>query len=217
MQIQSTTLVFNDIKIPARWAPRIRGFIASKYPHYIELHHHNGKKFIYHYPLVQYKIIDKTPIMVGIGEAVEIIIKIFTELDKLNLSVTNLDLNEKSITLENVRWEESDIMREYRLVTPWMALNQKNFQRYMNNSADKKKELLEKIFVGNILSISKTLGYTIRERLRAEVDLFPVEVKFKQKAMLAFKGRILVNFHVPDLWGLGKSVSRGFGTVVGKS
>jgi hypothetical protein len=32
--------------------------------------------------------------------------------------------------------------------------------------------------------------------------------------MLGFLGTFSVNFEIPDYWGIGKSVSRGFGTVV---
>ena len=32
--------------------------------------------------------------------------------------------------------------------------------------------------------------------------------------MLGFLGTFFVNFSIPDYWGLGKSVSRGFGTIV---
>lgn len=31
--------------------------------------------------------------------------------------------------------------------------------------------------------------------------------------MLGFLGRFSVNFDIPDYWGIGKSVRRGFGTV----
>ena len=31
--------------------------------------------------------------------------------------------------------------------------------------------------------------------------------------MLGFLGAFSVNFEIPDYWGIGKSVSRGFGTV----
>ena len=31
--------------------------------------------------------------------------------------------------------------------------------------------------------------------------------------MLVFFGKFSVNFEIPDYWGIGKSVSRGFGTV----
>jgi hypothetical protein len=31
--------------------------------------------------------------------------------------------------------------------------------------------------------------------------------------MLGFLGTFSMNFEIPDYWGIGKSVSRGFGTV----
>ncbi len=32
--------------------------------------------------------------------------------------------------------------------------------------------------------------------------------------MLGFLGTFSVNFEIPNYWGIGKSVSRGFGTVI---
>ena len=37
--------------------------------------------------------------------------------------------------------------------------------------------------------------------------------QFKGQTMLAFKGEFVINADIPDGLGLGKSVSRGFGTV----
>jgi hypothetical protein len=31
--------------------------------------------------------------------------------------------------------------------------------------------------------------------------------------MIGFLGNFSVNFEIPDYWGIGKSVSRGFGTI----
>jgi len=33
--------------------------------------------------------------------------------------------------------------------------------------------------------------------------------------MIGFLGTFSVNFEIPDYWGIGKSVSRGFGAVIG--
>lgn len=38
--------------------------------------------------------------------------------------------------------------------------------------------------------------------------------KLKGTSMLGFLDAFPVNFEIPDYWGIGKSVSRGFGTVV---
>lgn len=54
-------------------ANQIRGFFASKFNEYDQLHNHNTDKFCYRYPLVQYKVLDKMPLVVGINEGAEII------------------------------------------------------------------------------------------------------------------------------------------------
>ncbi|MBC7362911.1 MAG: CRISPR-associated endonuclease Cas6, partial [Candidatus Aminicenantes bacterium] len=67
---------------------------------------------------------------------------------------------------------------------------------------------------GNILSMSKSLGYTVTEPIRAEIKNFKeVSAKLKDVPMIGFLGTFSVNFEIPDYWGIGKSVSRGFGTV----
>ncbi len=40
-----------------------------------------------------------------------------------------------------------------------------------------------------------------------------VSTSLKGTPMLGFLGTFSVNFAIPDYWGIGKSVSRGFGTV----
>ena len=74
--------------------------------------------------------------------------------------------------------------------------------------------MLERILVGNIISMSKGLGYTVPGQIEANIfDLRKIHTKLKGTHMLAFLGTFSVNFEIPDYWGIGKSVSRGFGTV----
>jgi hypothetical protein len=43
------------------------------------------------------------------------------------------------------------------LLTPWLALNEKNYEQYMKfGTWSERKELLENILIGNILSVSKS-------------------------------------------------------------
>ena len=74
--------------------------------------------------------------------------------------------------------------------------------------------MLERILVGNIISMSKGLGYTVPRKIEANIfDLRETHTKLKGTPILGFKGTFSVNFEIPDYWGIGKSVSRGFGTV----
>jgi hypothetical protein len=104
----------------------------------------------------------------------------------------------------------------YSFITPWLALNEKNYEQYQKlGTWAKKKELLEKILIGNIISMSKSLGYTVPEPIKADIKhLKEVQTRLKGTPMLGFLGTFSVNFEIPDYWGIGKSVSRGFGTVI---
>jgi hypothetical protein len=94
-----------------------------------------------------------------------------------------------------------------------MGLNQKNHRLYLEEDAKGRKILLQKNIVNNIISLSKSLGYTVRNNLQAVFNEESLEVNFKDKKILCFRGVFAVNFQIPDYIGIGKSVSRGFGTV----
>jgi len=122
---------------------------------------------------------------------------------------------EKTITIKEEDIDIQGISLSYSFLTPWLALNEKNYEKYqgLENWAEKKR-FLAKILVGNIISMSKGLGYTVPEPIKADISkIREVRTSLKGTPMLGFLGTFSVNFSIPDYFGLGKSVSRGFGTV----
>lgn len=67
--------------------------------------------------------------------------------------------------------------------------------------------------IGNIISMSKGLGYTVSKKLICWINIEGKRVKLKGITHVGFVGKFKVNFKIPDYLGLGKSVSRGFGTI----
>jgi len=103
----------------------------------------------------------------------------------------------------------------YSFLTPWLALNEKNYAKYLKLKIWKeKKEFLAKILIGNIISMSKSLDYTVAAPIKADMqNIREVKTSLKGLPMIGFLGNFSVNFEIPDYFGLGKSVSRGFGTI----
>jgi len=194
----------------------LRGALANLYPQERLLHQHREDgKLDYRYPLIQYKIINNEYLLIGIQEGAELL--------------TNLDLVSRTLSLEKEKYtiltEEMefyhisikviDPLQRYHFITPWLALNEKNYEKYQKlGTRDKRKRMLEKILVGNIISMSKGLGYTVFGPIEANIiELKEVRTSLKGTPMLGFLGTFSVNFEIPDYWGIGKSVSRGFGTI----
>jgi hypothetical protein len=105
----------------------------------------------------------------------------------------------------------------YEFYSPWIGLNQKNYSRYVSANQRGKSEILRKAIIGNILALSKGVGHWLEKDQVIEADLrireYPVTLK--GRTMKGFKGRFQTNFIIPDHFGIGKSVSRGFGAVRG--
>jgi len=215
MSIKVFKISFPDIEIERRNTARIRAYIAGRHQNFSELHNHKPDgSSIYRYPVIQYKIIDGKAFIIGYNEGGDILESFMLEEEKLIINGHTLELNEKHITkkIEQFGACENE-MSEYKFKNPWFALNTENYQKYMNFNAIEKIKLLEKILIGNIISIAKSFGYTVKSQLECRLMVNPIEIKIKDKIMLGFNGNFQINFKLPNLIGVGKMVSRGFGAV----
>ena len=151
-------------------------------------------------------------------KAVAVFSKIFMKLDNIRIEDTVIPVYEKDLKIEEVEFGYSDEIFMYEFVSPWIGLNQDNFRRYGDaDSSDQaeKNQLLKKVIIGNILSMSKYLDYRLSEdqKIKTEHKLKEKKVNLKGKIMTGFSGIFKTNFLIPDYLGIGKSVSRGFGAV----
>jgi hypothetical protein len=197
-------------------AAQLRGFFGTAYADEVLLHHHQADgSLLYDYPRVQFKVLDRVGHLIGIDEGGGIVERLWREVDATRIGQDELPILESSLLKRRERFGESKQALTYRFCSPWLGLNQENYQRYaMCKSSDERREVLERVLVGNCLSLSKSFGHQVAVRLEAQAEqLRPVPVRLKGVPMLGFRGSFRINFHLPSLIGIGKSVSRGFGTV----
>ena len=214
MKLKTFTLTLESDKPIYEDPSKLRGFFATKFTEYILLHHHtNADRFLYKYPLVQYKTINKKPTILGINQGAEVLKEIYDKCDKIRLGDNIYNIYERSITVKNEEFGISEKFHAYNFITPWFALNQKNYQKFYSLDREGQQNLLRKTLVGNILSISKTLNYQVSSEIKADVRVRPKKSELKGVKIMAFSGDFIVNFTLPDYIGIGKSVSRGFGAI----
>ncbi|MCT4605531.1 MAG: CRISPR-associated endonuclease Cas6 [Marinisporobacter sp.] len=215
MELKIFELKLENNELERRDIPKVRGYLANKFPQYIELHNHiDGDKFRYGYPLIQYKTIGKTPYIIGINEGADVLMKIEDDIEDIDIRKSVVKVYEKGYTFKKSLLKEREDMVQYRFITPWMALNQMNHRKYLElDQWEDKVKLLESILKGNLLSLCKNFDYRIQKHIEILLKVRPIKVNFKNNTMVAFKGKFKVNIDIPDYLGIGKSVSRGFGTI----
>lgn len=216
--LQITRIKFPDIQLQTRDAHMLRGYFGNLFKEHSPLlhNHYDSGQLRYRYPLIQYKVINKIPMLVGIEEGAELLPQLFLKIKELDIDGKTYPVNAKNIETGKEEVGFTDELKEYQFKTLWMALNQNNHQKYSQlKSKEEKKKLLNRLIIGNILGFYSNIKLQLapEERLFAKVHVEEKSTQFKGNAMLAFKGNFVVNALLPDLIGLGKSVSRGFGTV----
>ena len=220
-KIKQTILKYDlDDDLPLYYGHLLRGFFANRFKDVLFHNHKDNNKYRYAYPLIQYKIVDGNPLIVGINQGAELIVKNFFNVNELILGDKKYSNLNGNITVEDKEIKVVNNHLKYELYSPWLGLNQRNYQKYINkiknSGVEKKNKFFKRILIGNILTFAKGIDWHVDKRIEIKSDLKEVDVNFKNEDMLAFVGEVYSNVLLPEYIGLGKSVARGFGTIVTK-
>lgn len=216
MKVQIISVIFLDLILKPYELPTLRGYFSKQFPEYSEFHNHlPDGKFSYKFPQVQYRIINKHPALIGFSKGIEILKKIFFELDEMIIDNYRYTLNEKEICLKEYDFGVADDFINYKFISPWMALKEENYEKYKSLNKFEQQIFLKHLLRENLKTLSKGFKYWIEdiEKIKTEGYFKPKQVNFKNQKMLCFTGEFMTNFHIPDFMGLGKQSARGFGVV----
>lgn len=180
-------------------------------------HNHLGdQQYIYRYPTIQYKIIDRHPAIQCIDYAVDEIHHFFENKDwTLSINGNTFPVLINRLNMFQFTMQVWDHMFQYR-IRNWIALNEKNYQIFKNlTSLVERTAMLEKLLTGNILSMGKGIEWTIDKEIKVQISEMeaPRLVRIKDQQIMAFNLTFNTNVGLPDYIGLGKSVSIGYGMV----
>lgn len=216
-RLNQTIIRFPDIQLKTRDGHKLRGFFGNLFREHSPLLHNHFEDGThrYAYPLVQYKVIDKVPMLTGFQEGSELLIDLFLKIKELVIDDTLYPVYSKNIENKTVVFDDFDTLKTYNLKTLWLGLNQKNHKIYRQmDSPDEKRKFLDRILRNNILSFYKGVNYWTEEKIMVTANLKSKTTHLKGIEMMGFTGTFVTNAILPDFAGLGKSVSRGFGTVL---
>ncbi len=217
MTIPIAHITFPELSLHPSAGHKLRGYFGTLFrEHSPLLHNHlEDGSLRYRYPLVQYKVIDKIPCLIGLGEGAELLASLFTKVRELKLDDEVIPIHTKNIVSRQWQPEVGQDLHTYAFKTLWMGLNQKNYREYMKADEPGRQQHLKRILIGNVLSFLKGLDIYLEsaQRLLVQLTVSPSKTRFKDQRMFAFSGRFTANILLPDYIGLGKSVSRGYGVI----
>jgi hypothetical protein len=180
-------------------------------------HNHIGEdKFHYKYPVIQYKNQGRKAAIVCIKDGVDEIHHFFTK----NSGEICIGEEKRPLRVESVKINQFEVQVTdsffYYSISNWLPLNEINFKKY--NALDglaEKSGFLERMLIGNILSMAKGLDWTVEKPIEVKIQNIQSQsrVNFKGNKLLAMDADIKTNVFLPYDIGLGKGASMGYGTI----
>jgi len=199
---------------PQHLAAWWRGAVASIFRTETAFHGHDGDRTVARYPEVHYRWVDGGPTLFATGPAAHLAMA-------HPWPGASVRIGEQQRRVVQVDWSVSAIQRScsrrlvrYELGAPWLALNQENHARYRTLSVDARRAELDRILVGNLLTMSKGFGwfYANDETVYAAFEpAREVHCEVKEVSLIGFEGSFVSNLDLPDDLAVGRSVSLGFG------
>lgn len=216
MMIEKTEIWITCEKTIEGDGTAVRGFFGNMYRNRPEFHGHRGDELIYKHPLIQYKVFGGSALVVGLKEGAYLL-KAMPKLEALEIYHKKYPILKQNKNSDVIPLGLTEKMIRYSFVTPWIALNEENYESYLVLRKEPKdaRTLLERILVGNILSMAKAVDYVVKDKIQTKAKLEEVgTISLKDGVeLMAFNGEFEINFFIPEFWGIGKFTSRGYGTV----
>lgn len=192
----------------------LRGYYAAAYGHSEAFSRFLELSRAYRYPRLQYKVVDGLGVIMGFGEAAEVLAGL-PYPESLHLGRQDFAVSDVNSDRGQGSWGFCESTKEYRWLTPWLILDEEGLAKYFRlKSPHAQKFFLEGLLISNLLAISKELGCRVAGQITAEIkELKQITIEIHGGHTMGFGGSFAANMEIPDFFGLGRSVARGYGTV----
>ncbi|MEL6676288.1 MAG: CRISPR-associated endonuclease Cas6 [Bacteroidota bacterium] len=173
-------------------------------------------RYLYRYPLIQYRVIDGRAALFAVGEGVPALRSwLMNRPDEFIIGKQKGRLLIQGLQEQVHELKVLPQARLYRLMD-YQALNQENYQRWKAaDSLVERVHLLDQLLNNHLIGLAKGLDWQIQERFEARLlNLRKIRtVKTHGSERLAFNLIIKTRLDLPPGIAIGKAVSHGFGTL----
>jgi hypothetical protein len=192
----------------------LRSFFAGKLGEYTLLHKGNDTGFIHRYPVIQCKQIKNRLLVIGISQGASFLEQLIRDHTEIPAGKNTCTIVTRDVTSRKEEFGISGVMHTYTFLTPWLALNQQNAKKFYDLKGKSERDaFMLKILLSNLGTLAKSLDYKTPVAVNGDA-----KVQFRidwidRENVIVFSGRFRTNLIIPDYFGIGQSVSQGFGTI----
>ncbi|WNJ18154.1 CRISPR-associated endonuclease Cas6 [Pontibacter sp. G13] len=214
--MQYTNISFPEIQLRIRDGHKLRGFFGDQFREVSPLLHNHTEDgtFRNEYPLIQYKVIGGVPQVIGLEAGSQLLIQLYTKIDKIQIEDRIIPVRTKELTCKTVEAGIADQAFIYRFANPYMGLNQKNYPKYRTGKPMERESLLQRILCNHLVGFLKAFNLDTSQPVKVHSNLRERSSQFKNNKMKVFTGSFSTNVLLPPAIGLGKGSARGFGAVL---
>jgi hypothetical protein len=181
------------------------------------LHNHEpgGRKSLYRYPLVQYRVEGGFGALFCLGAGTEDMRHLLGgEPTNLSLNGKQVKLEVRDIAIDYFQPAISKRMIDYT-VRSYLPLNQRHEATFKTLDDYARGDYLSRLLISHLMAFASGIDWHVPDRIR--VELAGVRrldaVSYKGTSRYAFDVRFRCNLDLPGGIALGKAVAMGFGVV----
>jgi hypothetical protein len=214
MILKIFTLVIEPVNPMQFSLSEYRLYLTGKLGEYTTLHKDNAAGFLHRYPALQCKQVRNVVICLGINQGADFLFRHSDGQTEISQGTNTCVILERDVSVRQEEFGISGILYTYEFLTPWLALNQQNAKKFYELKGKPERDaFMRKILTGNLETLAKSLDYKTPVPITCEAKIkFRID-RIDRENVIVFLGKFRTNVRIPDYFGLGQSVSQGFGTI----
>jgi hypothetical protein len=196
-------------------ARQLRGSLAQRFSEDPLFHQRDEEgRVLYRYPQVQYRWRDGRGVVAGWGEAARRLPQLpWLELD-LSLGDDRVLVSDIRLVTQKARFAISPRLLRYRLATPVLLFNQKNYRHYRELERSGQRNESDRLLIAQLLTALRGLQVQFDDQLYAAfVQSRTCVSHYKQQELVGVLGQFVCNAVLPAGFAIGHGVSHGFGWI----
>ncbi|MFA4823863.1 MAG: CRISPR-associated endonuclease Cas6 [Methanoregula sp.] len=214
MNLKIFTLALEPVNPVQFSLSELRSDIAGKLGEFTTLRKESAAGFIHRYPVVQCKQVKSSIITLGISQGADFLYQHSEGLKEFSQGKTACTILERDTSIRHEEFGISGTTHTYEFLTPWLALNQQNAKKFYDLKGKPDRDaFMQKILTGNLETLAKSLDYKTPVPITCEAKIkFRID-RIDRENVIVFLGKFRTNIRIPEYFGIGQSVSQGFGTI----